>query len=100
EKGRDILGLGLHINLEGRRDLFYDALVEDGDAIGQLECLFLVVRNKYRRDVDLLKQFADLLPQTRSNLRVESAEGFVKQKHFGLICQCPRDRDALLLAAR
>src|SRR5262249_12727803 len=40
-----------------------------------------------------------LTPQVYSRLRVESAEGFIKQKHLGFVSKCPRDCDALLLAA-
>src|SRR4051794_34492598 len=40
------------------------------------------------------------MAKPRSYLRIKRAERFVEKQYFGFVCESPRDRHTLLLAAR
>ena len=75
------------------------SLIHDHDAVGQLECFLLVVRDKHARHLDSAVQTPEPAPQFLSHLRVEGTERLVEQQHLGLDCERPRQSDALPLSA-
>ena len=79
--------------------LLHDALVHHGDPVGERQCLFLIVRDKDRRDADLALQRLQFFPHPHAQPRVEVAERFVQEQDLRLQDQRPRHGDALLLAA-
>ena len=68
--------------------------------MAELEGLLLVVRDEDRRDAERLLDLLQALAQLRADLDVERAERLVEQQHRRLVRERPRERDALLLAAR
>ena len=91
---------GLPYISAGDADLLDLAAVHDGDAVGDRERLLLVVGDVDRRDPELELDAADLLAQLDAHLRVERRERLVEQQHARLDRERPRERDALLHAAR
>mgnify|MGYP003693904387 CR=1 FL=1 len=75
------------------------ALVEHADPVGDLERLFLVVRDEDRGDAHLALDAVDGAPQIDADLRVERAERLVEQQDFRAVRERAGERDALLLAA-
>ena len=90
---------GRVVQLVGPAALEQAAEVHHADAIGQRERFFLVVRDEHGGDLQLALHLADRAAQLFANLRVQRAERLVEQQHFGLVRECARDGDALLLAA-
>ena len=90
---------GLLEHLDGARVLLDSSLVHDHDAVGQLERLFLIVRDEHARQVNFFVQPPQPAPQLLPHLGVERAERLVEQQHLRLDGQRPRERDALALAA-
>ena len=84
----------------GRVDLEQAAAVHDADAVAELEGFLLVVGDEDRRDAQRLLDLLQALAQLRADLDVERAERLVEQQHPRLVRERPRERDALLLAAR
>ena len=99
EEARDELGPRPRVQLVRRPDLEQPAFVEHADPVGDLERLFLVVRDEDRRDSHLALDAVDGAPQIDADLRVERAERLVEQQHLGAMRQRAGERDALLLAA-
>src|SRR6267142_4743894 len=99
QKGRDIFGGRLVVNFIRSADLFQMTIVEDRDAISQLQSFFLIVSDEYGRYFDLSQEGANLAAQFHAGLCIEGAERLVEQKHLRLVSQRARDRHALLLAA-
>ena len=66
----------------------------------ELEGFLLVVRDEDRRDAEGLLDLLQALAQLRADLDVERAERLVEQQDRRLVGERPRERDALLLAAR
>ena len=75
-------------------------MVDDGQAVGHLHRLLLVVGDENRRHVQGVVQVAQPLAQLGAHLRVEGAEGLVEQEDLRLDRQRPRQRHALALATR
>ncbi len=75
-------------------------VVHDHDAFGELERLFLIVRDEDAGQVNLVVQPAQPAPQLLADLGVERAERLVEQQHPRLDGERPRQRDALPLPAR
>ncbi len=96
DEGRD----RLVVDLGRRADLFDPALIEDGDAVGQVERLFLVVGDEDRGHARGVMHAAQFLAQRLAHRGVQGAEGLVQQQHAGLHGQGPRQSHALALAAR
>src|SRR5687768_7506699 len=78
EEFRNVLGLRFHIDLIRRSYLLYSAVIQDRDAVAQLECFFLVVRDKDRRDLDRFQQRADLSTKHCPDLCIKSPERFIE----------------------
>ena len=83
-----------------RADLFEVAVVDDGQAVGHLHGLLLVVGDEHRGDRQRVVQVAQPQAQLRAHLGVERAERLVEQQHLGLDGQRPGQGHALALAAR
>ena len=75
------------------------ALVHDGDAIGDFERLFLIVRDENAGDVHFVVQLPQPAAQLLAHFGVERAERLVQQQHARLDGQRASQRDALALAA-
>ena len=74
--------------------------VHDDDAIGELERLFLIVRDEDARHVNLLVQPPEPPAKLLPDLGIERAEGLVEQQDLRFDRQRSRQRDALPLTAR
>ena len=90
----------MEVDLRRRADLLQDALVHDGDPVGERHRLDLVVgdvdRGRAVLDVQPLQFGAHVLAQ----LGVERADRLVHQQRLRPAHQRPADRDALHVAAR
>jgi hypothetical protein len=83
-----------------RRALLLDpALVHQNDAVGEHDCLLLVMRHEDRGDAHLLQQAAQLHPHLVAQLDVEIGKRLVEQQHGRFDHDRAGDGDALLLAA-
>ena len=74
-------------------------LVHDHDPVGDLQRLFLVVRDEHAGDVQFVVQAAQPATQLLAHLGVERAERLVEQQHARLDGERARQRNALALAA-
>ena len=74
-------------------------VVHDDHAVGELERLFLIVRDEHAGQVNLGVQPPQPAPQLLPHLGVERAERLVEQQHLRLDRERARQRDALPLAA-
>ena len=72
-------------------------LIHDHDFVGDLEGLFLVVRDEERRQMNLLVETPEPTPQFLADFGVECTEGFVEQQYLGLDREGACQRDALPL---
>ena len=75
------------------------ALVEDDDSVGELERLFLIVRDEHARQTDLVVQAPQPAAQLLPHFRVERAERLVEQQHRRLHRERARQRHSLPLAS-
>ena len=80
DEGHDELCCGLVVELARAAHLLEFAVVDDGDLIGDLHCLVLIVRDEYRRDVDDVVQLAEPLAQLDARVRAELRE-WLRQLH-------------------
>ena len=92
-------GRRLVIDLARRADLLDPAVVHDGDAVGELQRLFLVVGDEDRGQLHVVVQPAQPAAQFLAHLGVERAERLVEQQHARLDRERARQRHALALAA-
>ena len=74
-------------------------MVDDGQAVGHLHGLLLVVGDQHGGHVQRVVQVAQPAAQLRAHLGVERAEGLVEQEDLGLDGERPGERHALALAA-
>ena len=72
---------GLSPDLGGATDLFDATLVEDGDPVGHVERLGLVVGDQHGGDVHLVVQPAQPGPKVFSHFGIQRAERLVEQQH-------------------
>ncbi len=91
---------GLVVDLLGGTELHDPPVVHDRQAVGHRQRLFLIVGDVQEGDADLLLQGAELDLEVAAELGVERAERLVQQQHRRAQDERPRQRDALLLAAR
>ena len=82
-----------------RADLLDAAFVEDHDAVGQLERLFLIVRDEERGEMRLVVKMAQPFAEVPAHLGIERAEGFVQEQDTGFDGQGTGQGDALALAS-
>ncbi len=91
--------VGAVIDIVGAADLFDRALAHDDDAVGELQCLLLVVRDEHRGVAGLVMDLAQPAAQLASDLCVECAERLVEQQHPRLDGERAGQRHALPLSA-
>ena len=89
----------LVVDLGRRADLLDLAVVEDGDAVGELDRLFLVVGDEDGGVAGAVVDLAQPAAQLPPDLGVEGAEGLVEEEHARLDGERAGERDALALAA-
>ena len=83
----------------GRADLLDAALVEDDDAVGELDRLLLVVGDEDGGVAGLVVDLAEPAAQLAADLGIERAEGLVEEQQARLDGERPGKRDTLALAA-
>ncbi len=82
-----------------RADLLDAAFVHHDDAVGQFQCLFLIVRDENASYVNFVVQAAEPASQLLTHFGVERAERLVEQQDFRLDGKGAGQGDALSLAA-
>ena len=100
EEGQHELVGRVVVHVRRRAHLLEAAVVDDGQAVGHLHGLLLVVGDQHRRHGQRVVQVAQPQAQLRAHLGVEGAEGLVEQQHLGLDGQGAGQGHALALAAR
>jgi hypothetical protein len=79
--------------------LHYPSVFHEDDSISKTICQLLIVRDHQHCQRILV----DHLTQQREQLvradRIEISGGLVRQQYLGIVGECPRDGDALLLAS-
>ena len=100
QEGEDELVGRVVVHVGGRAHLLEAAVVDDGQAVGHLHGLLLVVGHQHGGHVERVVQVAQPLAQLGAHLGVEGAEGLVEQQHLGLDGQGAGQGHALALAAR
>ena len=88
------------VDLLRRADLLDRAVQHHDDAVGQRQRLGLVVGDEDHRHAGLLLHPLQLGPHLQPQPRVEVRQRLVQQQHLRLHHHRPRQRHALLLAAR
>ena len=88
------------VHVGRRAHLLEAAVVDDGQAVGHLHGLLLVVGDQHRRHGQGVVQVAQPQAQLGAHLGVEGAEGLVEEQDLGLDGQGPGQGHALALAAR
>ena len=76
------------------------AVLHDDDRVAHRQGLLLVVGHVHERDPDLPLELLELELHLLAQLEVERAERLVEEEHGGMVDEGPRERHALLLAAR
>ena len=95
----DKLGLGVVVDLVRRANLLDIALVEHGDAIGQGQCLFLVMGDVDGCDAELALHLLQLIAQLNAQFRVQIGQRLVHADDAWSGDEGAGDGDALLLTA-
>ena len=85
------------VELSGRADLLEPPMVENGDPVGNLHRLLLVVRDEDGRHLHFLVEAAKPVAQLRSHACVERAERLIEEKDARLRGEGPRERHPLSL---
>ena len=92
--------LRMLVDVTRRAELLHPAARHHGEPVGHRQRLLLVVRHVEERDADLALDALQLDLELPAQLRVERAERLVEQEHGRREHESPRERHALLLAAR
>ena len=100
EEGQHELVGRVVVHVRRRAHLLEAAVVDDGQAVGHLHGLLLVVGDQHRGHGQRGVQVAQPQAQLRAHLRVERAEGLVEQQHLGLDGERAGEGHALALATR
>ena len=96
----DELGARPLVDFARRADLLDMALVHHRDRVRERERLALVVGHVDRGDPELALQAFQLEAHQLAQLRVEVGERLIEEQQLRLHDERPREREALLLAAR
>ena len=80
--------------------LLQAAFVHHADPVADGKCFELVVRDKQSGGAGGLEDAAHFMGQAFTQVHVQVGKGLVEQQQAGLGCQCPGQRDTLLLPAR
>jgi hypothetical protein len=81
-------------------DLDQVAVADNSDAVGDRQCLLLVVGHEESRDAGGALDAEDFVAQLEAEAGIERRQGLVEQQAARLEDQGPRQRHALLLPAR
>src|SRR5690349_13992653 len=79
------------------RDL---SILHEHDAIGEAVGELLIVRDHYDRQRIFINHVAQQREQLVRANRVEVSRWFVGEQHLRIVCECARDRHALLFTTR
>src|SRR5215510_10142541 len=99
QEGGDALVARAVVDFKGRADLFDLPVVEHDDAVGQLQRLFLIMRDEERGDGHFAQQSANLTPQFEASDRVQRAQWLVEEHRGGTKGQGARQSHSLPLPA-
>ena len=99
DERHDELARRLVVELARAADLLEPSVVDDGDLVGDLHRLVLVVRHEDGRDVDDVVELPEPLAQLGADARVERAERLVEEQHLRLGRERAGEAHALALAA-
>src|ERR1700742_4186708 len=86
-------------NLRRCRELFDVALIEQGYAVCQIECLFLVMGDEDRGQAKVVMDAAQGVAQLAADFGVERSERLVEEQDARVAGERPGERDTLALAA-
>ena len=100
DEAHDELRRGVVVELARRPDLLDAAVVHDGDLVGDLHRLLLVVGDEHGRDVDDVVEVREPVAKLGANARVEGAEWLVEEQHLRLGRERAGQPHPLALAAR
>src|SRR6266404_4633381 len=92
-------GLGTAFDFSGTANGEQPTVVDDGNAVGDAEGQFAVVRNHEGSDANSLFEIEDFLGNDDRGQRVELTGGFVVKYQLGFDDQGAGDGDALFHAA-
>ena len=81
-------------------ELLQAARAEQRDPVAEVEGFLLLVGHQHRGDAEAMDERAQLAPGPLAERGVEIGERLVEQEHLRLRRERPRQRHALLLAAR
>ncbi len=90
----------MRVDRGGRADLFDTSFRYHNDAVGQLQCLVLVVGDEHAGHLHRLMQVAQPAAQFLAHLGVQRTKRLVQQQYCGLDRQSAGKRNPLALAAR
>src|SRR5206468_6392449 len=96
---RDVQIGGLCVDLGRRSDLLDDAVLHYNDAVGQRQCLVLIVRDIDRGAIELAVDAPNLRTRLDAQLGIEIRQRLVHEDQRRLDDDGARNGDALLLAA-
>src|SRR6185312_2463387 len=85
---------GTLIGLDRRSDLDETALIDDGDAVGEGQRLFLIVGDEDGGDAGFALDLSQFHLHFLTQLAVERPERLVEQQHPWAGCKGPGQRDA------
>ena len=95
----DETGCRLLVELARGAELLDAARVEHGDAVGERERLFLIVRHEDEGDAEIALDLLQLDLHLLAELEVQGTERLVQEQHLGLDDRGARECDALSLTA-
>ena len=99
DEGHHELARRLVVELARAADLLEPAVVDDGDLVGDLHRLVLVVRHEDRRHVHDVVELAQPLAKLGADARVEGAERLVEEQHLRLRRERAREAHPLPLSS-
>ena len=91
--------LRLVVDFFRRADLLKAAATHDGDAVGHVDGLFLIVRDVDEGDAQLFLQALELKLHLAAELQIQRAQRLIQQQQFRFWRKRAGDGDALTLTA-
>ena len=86
------------VQLLGRSRLQQLSFLEQRNAVGDRERIFLIVRHEHRRHANAAKHRAQVIAHRLAQRRIQIGERLVEKKRPRFDYHCARQSDALLLA--
>ena len=87
------------VEIFGRTGLNHHAMVHADDLVGQSEGLLLIVRHHQGWNAERALDMANFISKLGPNLRIKCRKRFVEKQDAGIDCDCPCQRNPLLLSA-